>query len=278
MPVEVDHEPEATLVALDAVIRRIDAPERLRENPEGYLRAQGMDGKDLHALVQVGAERILVYRALVHNRMRNATRAFIPRTVARLGASRFRGEFERWVDERAAQSHYLRDVPEEFVRWVIPRWTLDPEIPEYIPDLARHELLDNSVRNDPAGGEPETGQPVALDRPLAFDGTVRLLDYTFAVHRLPADRGDTTAPEPKPTALLVYRDPEHTVRYLELTPFAAASLRRLLAGETVQGALQGAAADLGEPLDDEKLASAATLLADLADRRAMLGAQPQTIS
>lgn len=261
------------MLALDAAIRRADAPARMREDLEGWLREHRVRGDDLRALVAVGAERLLVYRSLVHNRMRNATRAFIPRTAARLGADRIRADFERWVDEAAARSYYLRDVPEEFVEWVIPQWEADLEIPAYIADLARHELLDKTVKNDPAGGEAPTGQPVALDRPLAFDGSARLSTYAFAVHRLPSDRDDRTEPEAVSTALLVYRDREHAVRYLQLTPWAKAVVERLVAGEAVQAALEGAAADLGETLDDEKLASAATLLADLADRGVMLGAR-----
>jgi hypothetical protein len=263
---------ETPLVALDAAIRRADAPSRMQADLEGWLREHGVVGEDLRALVAVGAARLLVYRALVHNRMRNAVRAFVPRTAARLGAERLRADFERWLDACAARSYYLRDVPEEFVAWAIPQWERDPEIPTYIPDLARHELLDNTVKNDPAGGEPPTGRPVALDRPLAFDGSARSMSYAHAVHRLPADTSDRTEPERVPTSLLVYRDAEHKVRYLQLTPWAAAVLARLLAGEPVAPALNGAAEDLGEPLDDDKLASAATLLADLGERGVMLGA------
>src|SRR5688572_5646113 len=267
-----EHRPEPTLVALDAAIRRVDAPDRMREDLARWLAAYGVQGEDLRALVDVGADRMLVYRALVHNRMRNATRAFIPRVVARIGEGRLRADFDRFVDDRAALSYYLRDVPAEFVAWVGPRWQADADIPAYIPDLARHELLDNDVRNDPAGGEAPTGNPVALDRPLAFDGTTRLMRYSFAVHRLSTAKDDRSEPEPAATSLLVYRDAEHKVRYLELSTFAAAALVHLLAGQPVQDALRAAAADLGEPLDDDKLAAAAMLLADLAERGVMLGA------
>lgn len=268
-----DDLPERVVLALDAAIRRADAPARMQADLEGWLREHDVVGDDLRALMAVGAKRLLVYRSLVHNRMHNAARAFVPRTAARLGAQRLRADFERWVDACAARSYYLRDVPEEFVAWAIPQWRDDPDISPYIADLARHELLDNTVKNDPAGGEPDTGRAVALDRPLAFDGTARLMHYAYAVHRLPADKDDRTEPAREPTSLLVYRDAEHQVRYLQLTPWAAAVVEQLLAGKIVQAALHDAAAGLGEPLDDDKLGSAATLLADLADRRVMLGAR-----
>lgn len=266
---------EAPVAALNAVIRAVRAPAALEEDLAGYLREHGVQEDDLHAMLEVGAERMLVYRQLVHNRMRNATRDFIPRTIARLGLARYRADMATFVEDRAAVSPYLRDVPAEFVQWVAPRWAEDPQIPDYLPDLARHELLDADVRNDPRGGEEPTGLPLALDRPLRFDGAVRLCEYGYAVHRLPKDKDDRTEPDAEPTQLLVYRDANHKPRYLALIPFAAALLHELCDNRLpVQAGLQAAAQSQGVPLDDDKLASAAQLLADLAERGVCLGAEP----
>ena len=66
------------------------------------------------------------------------------------------------------------------------------------------------------------------------------------------------------------RDGEHDVRYLELSPLAAALLERLLVGESLKFSLISACATTGsEPA--LALASTATLLADLAARGALLG-------
>jgi uncharacterized protein len=266
---------EAPTRALAAIIRRQDAPTAVTDDLEGYLRAQGVEGEDLAAMLAVGARRLLVYRRLVHNSLRNPTADFIERTVERLGVPRFRRDFEAFVEERGPASRYIRDVPFEFVQWVEPRWHADPAVPAWIPELARHELLDFEVRNDPRGGEPPTGLPLALDRPLRFDGAARLVQYAHAVHRLPLHKSDRTEPEAERTRLLVYRDGKHQARYLALSPFADALLRQLLLErQAVQPALLLAVAALGEPLDDDKLASAAQLLADLAERGVCLGAEP----
>jgi hypothetical protein len=266
---------EAPTRALAAIIRQQGAPDAAQGDLEAYLRRYGVDGDDLPAMLAVGAKRMLVYRRLVHNSMRNATFEFIARTVARLGFERTRGDFEAFVEQRASSSPYLRDVPSEFVQWVAPRWAADPDVPRWIPELARHELLDHAVRNDPRGGEPATQLPLALDRPLRFDGTTRLVRYEHAVHRLPRRKGDRSEPDAEPTRLLVYRDAEHKSRYLALTPFADALLHELVVErKAVQPALLAAAAALGEPLDDDKLGSAAELFADLGERGVCLGAEP----
>lgn len=266
---------DAPTRALAALIRQQAAPEAMQDDLAGWLRAQGVEGDDLQAMLEVGAKRMLVYRQLVHNSLRTPTAELIVRTVARLGVARFRRDFSAFVELRASSSPYIRDVPTEFVEWVTPRWTADPEVPAWVPELARHELLDFEVRNDPRGGEPNTGLPLALARPLRFDGTARLVAYDHAVHRLPTHKGDRSEPQAEPTRLLVYRDAEHKARYLALTPFADALLRQLLAGQAVQPALLAAAAALGEPLDDEKLGAAAELLADLGERGVCLGAEPE---
>jgi len=272
MPGET-HPTEPPIRALNELIRRAGAPDAMRSDLPAWLRAQGVDGDDLDALVSVGADRLLLYRRMVHSRLRNTIRDFIPRAAARL-EQRYAGFVETWMDDQAATTPYLRDVPEQFVRWAVPRWEDDSEVPDYIPCLARHELLQLDVRNDPNGGESQTGNAVALDRPLRFDGAARRVDYAYAVHKLSADVEDRGEPDKVPTSLLVYRDETSKPRYLELTTFAAALLDRLHGhGEALQPALGAACAQLGEPLDDDKLSQAALLLADLAERGVMLGAE-----
>ncbi len=247
-----------------------------REDLRAFAAAHGITGDDLEAIADVGAERFLVYRSLVHNRMRNTIRDFIERTAARLGQQRLRADFAVWIDQVAAHSPYLRDVPAEFVAWASPRWQGDEAVPDYLVDLAHHELLEYDIRNDHRGGEAATGLELALDKPLRFDGAARLMRYDYAVHRLSASLDDREPPQAVPSRLLVYRDDQAKVRYLELTPLAHAVLVQLMEhGKPVAEGLRDACADLGEALDDDRLATAATLLADLAERGVLLGAEPR---
>lgn len=265
---------DPAMQALSAAIRLLDAPAAVRADAPAFLRSFGLDENDIAALLHKGTERFLIYRTLVHNRLRAATREFIPRAVARRGTDAFVRDFARFMQARASTSPYLRDVPGEFVAWVLPQWAADPDLPPYLCDLAQHELLEGEVRNDPHGGERPTGKPVALEEPLLFDGTARLMHYAWAVHKLPYATDDRSEPEARPTTLLVFRDIDAKVRYLELTPWAACVLDQLLVNQLgVREGLQRAAAGLGEPLDDDKLAKTATLLAELSDFGVLMGAR-----
>jgi len=192
--------------------------------------------------------------------------------VARLGPV-FDEWFERFLAERGPRSHYLRDVTTEFLEFFSPLAASDERIPPWAVELARHEALDIVVGSLAETNAPGVAPALDPDRGLAFVATARVVRYDHAVHRLSSDLDDRSAPERTPTALFVYRSPEHDVRYLELTPLAAAILEALLAGATLREALESGTRELGVRLDGTVLDGTARVLADLAERGAALGAR-----
>jgi hypothetical protein len=112
---------------------------------------------------------------------------------------------------------------------------------------------------------------VTLDRPLTFADSARLVRYEWAVHELSADVLATDVPARREVDLLAYRDAEHKVRWLELSPLAAAIAHRLLAGERLEGAI-GAACEEHRTAPAAVATDIARLLADLAKRGVLLGA------
>ncbi|MET0793988.1 MAG: putative DNA-binding domain-containing protein [Polyangiaceae bacterium] len=235
-----------------------------------WLARHQVEGEDAQALSR-DFPRLLVYRKLVRGNLQGALRATIPRTLARLGA-RFALDFDAFLLARPPVSHVLRDVTPSFLDFALPRWASDPSVPAYLADLARHEAVQIEVASLLALPKSHVPAELSLERGVAFIDAVRLLHYTFAVHRLPEDEESRQLPEAAEIDLLVYRSPEHEVRYLELGPFAAALLAGLLERRlSLATALQGAAASVALPLDDELLSRAVRLLADLAERGALLG-------
>jgi hypothetical protein len=221
------------------------------------------------ASIEAAPERFLVYRKLVRNTLRNAVALAIPRTMARLGPL-FDEYFERFLAERGPRTHYLRDVTMELLDFVAPLWAKDGRVPPWIHELARHEALEIVIASLGEAVVPRELGPLDAERSLAFIEAARIVRYGFAVHRLPVSEDDRSEPMREPTALFAYRDAEHDVRYLELTPLAAAFVERLLGGESMKAALLGACAGLGtEPA--RALPGTAALLSDLSARGALLG-------
>ncbi|HEY3253444.1 MAG TPA: putative DNA-binding domain-containing protein, partial [Polyangiaceae bacterium] len=171
--------------------------------------------------------RLLVYRELVRGNLSAALRATMPRTLARLG-SHFADYFAEFLRVSPPVTHYLRDLTPQFLQFALGRWASDPNVPAYLGDLARHEALQVELASLLALPKDHVPAELALDQGVEFIDAVRLVDYAWAVHRLPEDESSRVLPEPSEVSLLVYRSPEHEVRYLELGPFAQALLSSLL--------------------------------------------------
>jgi len=268
----------APMRALGAVIRDPEAPAAIADDDAAYLARSGVEGEDATALASRGTPRLLAYRALVHNRIRNVIDDWIPRSASRLGAERFGADVASFIAEFGPRSPYLREVPAEFVEWVAPRWAKDPRLAPYLLELARYELLRHDVRNDPRGGEIDSGEKLELDWPIRCNSTGRVLTFDWAVHELPKDRDDRTDPAPGPVHLAIFRNRNEAMMYKVLDRYEAALVRRILAAETMREAIFGACSDAEVEISDERLAQVATLLARLAELGLVLGGEPPAAS
>jgi hypothetical protein len=244
-------------------------PARSRAELLALCEKHGVPALDAEALGE-SSERLAVYRDLVRGNLLEALRLSIPRSMARLGPL-FGEYFDRFLQEHAPRTHYLRDVTPELLGFCAPLWAADARVPAYIHELGLHESLHIEVSALPTLPRGHVAAPLALERGVAVGAALRLVHYRHAVHELPDDESDRTLPAERSVALLVYRSPEHEVRYLELTPLASGIIERLLAGDTLGGAVQGAAAAAGSALTEAVLAGAAKLLADLAERGVIWG-------
>lgn len=222
-------------------------------------------------------ERLGVYRDLVRGNLREALRLSIPRSMARLGGA-FDDYFDRFLQERAPQTHYLRDVTPELLHFCAPLWASDARVPAYLHELALHESLHIEISALPSLPRGHVAAPLTLEQGVHFGAALRHVRYEHAVHELPEGEDDTSAPAERPVQLLVYRSPEHEVRYLELSRLASGIVERLLAGESLGGAVMAAAAAENTRLTEAVLEGAAKLLADLAERGVIWGPQPAPAS
>lgn len=212
-----------------------------------------------------------IYRELIHSGLRDAIEIAMPRTVARLGPV-FDEHFLKFLRERGPRTHYLRDVATEFLHFCEPLWAGDGRVPPWATDLARHESLQIEVASAVHAPRSVREEALELELPVRFTASCRLMHYRYAVHRLVAAIEDRTEPTLTQIALFVYRSLEHDVRYLELSPLAAAILQKLLPGrQTLRSALAEACSEHGVSLDELQLRGTAELLADLAERGALLG-------
>jgi hypothetical protein len=251
---------------VDAIAERDEAalgPERR----DAWLADRGLEPQDRDAFAAQSDTSFRVYRAIVRRTLRSAILLELPRTARLLGE-----RFERDVDDYLAKlprSHYLRDLAFELFDAASPGWQADPALPPFASDLARHELSAYEIGSwiDDVGA-PVADEELDLAMPVRTGGGARIYRYGYPVHELA--EGATTL-ERRDTILLAYRDREHDVRYLSLTPLAAEIFDRLAARQPLGAAITGGCEARGVALDDAVLADVSALLADLADRGVLLG-------
>ena len=254
------------LVALGRTVRETSPPGDPDELGR-WLDQRGLESSDREALLGLGPKRLFLYRTLVQKSLEGAISCEIPRTKARL-SERFERDVALYFADEMPRSHYLRDVAFEFVAWATPRWAVDHDLPAFLTDLARHELSAFEVAGASSSGKEIVEPELRLDAAVVLGPSVRVLRYAFPIHCL---RDEDASIDPKPTTLLVYRDSEHDIRYLELTPLAGLILDHLIAKEPLGSAIARACGELqvGFPLEES-----ARFFDDLARRGVLLGAAP----
>lgn len=255
------------------ILRDPEAPAKIASDARGYLISAGVEAHDVERLAAQDPRRLTIYRKLVHRGIAGAVRDEMPRAAARLGDP-FEAWVSRFIDEEGPRSRYLRDVAFEFVAWAAPLWAADPAVPSYLADLARHELSIIASGAEPSRDAADVlaSPDLALDRGVLFHASAQLNRYAYAVHELSSSIDDRTEPARRDVALFAYRDADHEVRFLALSPLAARVVERLLGGATLGAAVEASAAALGFALDGAVLGSTAAVLTDLRDRGALLGA------
>lgn len=180
-------------------------------NPRGRTRPQG-----------VPARRMRVYEELLYNNLEGFLLACFPITRQLLGARAWRGLVRRFFAEHRCHSPLFRDIPGEFLAWIEPLAAeLFPKRP-YLYEFMHYEWVELAVSVAPEDAVPpdcDPGRDLLAVRP-ALNPTARLVGYRYPVHRIrPRYRPDGTGEGAN--WYLVYRDPEHAVRFIALNPVSA---------------------------------------------------------
>jgi len=247
------------------------------EVPREALVRAGVGREDIESL---GTPRFWLYRRLIRHNVVDVIGNLLERTKMRLNAHA-PGAFDAAIDAFLAterpKTHHLRDVPAELVRWVAPRWERREwfgaaKVPTYMIDFARYESEEFSTGTrlaPPPGAETLTDVDAA--KPIVLHGSLALMTTRFPIHTI-APETDAAAVEPleaSETHYAFYRDVDHRVRVLTLTPFVATFARQAMEGAPLLACVQHAAGL--HPVAGDVTAELAKILADWGERGLLLG-------
>ncbi|MDX5333207.1 MAG: putative DNA-binding domain-containing protein [Gammaproteobacteria bacterium] len=227
--------------------------------------------------------RLAVYRELLYNNTRSFIDSGFPVLRAVYAAQGRSGDWDRLTRDffarHRARTPYFLAIGREFLDYLQHEHTPQADDPPFLRELAHYEWVElalsvSDAETDLTGidaqGDLASGIPVLS--PLAWP-----LTYVWPVQRIGPAHIPAEAPD-SPTQLLVYRDAEDLVHFVELNAVSARLLS--LVGENSgegnaavsgRGLLEQIADELGHPKPETVIQGGLALLEDLRDRGALLG-------
>jgi hypothetical protein len=256
--------------------RTAKAPERLRLAQEQF--AAHLRNPAKHAApADVEDRRMEIYRGLFFRNIRSFLSKNFP-VLRKLHSDPAWDELTRDFYERHRSSTPLfTEIPREFLKYLQEeREPREGDLPfmlelahyewvELALSLDQHEIAD--VPADPHG-DLLAGAPVLS--PLAWP-----LSYTYPVHQI-GPKWKPSEPPDAATHLLVYRNRQDQVRFMQLNTVSILLLQTLKANEDTAGLdiLRQLANSLGHPDPEVVISGGRQLLEDFRERDVILGTRP----
>ncbi len=212
--------------------------------------------------------RLAIYRELVFNNIEGFLSSGFP-VLRSLYDDDAWGQLVRdFIRSHRSESPYFLQISEEFLAFLQDEYHPGPQDPPFLLELAHYEwvelALDVSTEEIPAASCPSGLNPEQiLDARLELSPLVWRLSYQFPVHRIGPDYRPQEPPA-EPTFLLVYRNRQQQVRFMESNALTVHLLNLLEAGASGRQALQQLAEELQHSHPDQLLAMGGQLLAQLA--------------
>jgi len=229
------------------------------------------DSRNAPPLAGVPRERMAVYEEIVFNNLFESVSACFPIASKVIGKRKWLKLNQAFMRDYSANSPLFRRIPEQFLQYLNnPSPELQQLIPDYLNSLCHYEWIELLVSSIPETN-PQGIQPngdLAINRPV-FSPTMQLLNYDYAVHKI--------TPRKKPqhkasTQLLVYRNADDTVKFIELNAVTH-RLISLLLNEAIAGeqALTLLAKELQHPQPESIIQFGLTILEDLKNQGVIIG-------
>lgn len=172
--------------------------------------------------VGVSAQRMKVYNELLYNNLESFLLACFPVLHQLLGKRKWGKLVRDFFAEHRCHTPFFRQIPDEFVQYVQSERGVRADDPLFMLELVHYEWIELvlSVSNketplaqiDPEG-DLAKGQP-------ALNPILAMLQYQYPVQRI-GPKFKPLMPPPQPTYLLVFRDAEFNVEFIEMNPVSA---------------------------------------------------------
>jgi hypothetical protein len=218
--------------------------------------------------------RMQIYRELFYNNVENFISGTFPVLRQIYNDANWHGLVREYFSRHRSRTPLFHEIPREFLNWLETGRTGNPADPPFLFELAHYEWVElalaiadsatDCVDVDPHG-DLLHGIPVLS--PLAWH-----LSYRYPVHRIGPDYLPEQ-PEAMPTCLVVYRNRDDEVGFLEVNSVTKRLLELIDAGTNRTGTelLTCIATEMTHPQPDVVIRGGAEIMHNLLHKQILTG-------
>ena len=220
-------------------------------NPDSHPAPAGIEDR-----------RLDIYRNLFFNNVNGFLRQGFPVLHSLLDSDRWQRLARTFFEHHASQTPYFLEIPQEFVSFLASGQGSEPGDPPFMLELAHYEwmelVLDASTETFPETGFHPEGDLLRAIPELS--PLHEILSYHFPVHKICTEFQPQEALE-QPVWLLVYRDRDNCVRFMEINAPTARLLQ--LIGEHPKDTGKAVVGRLAEEMQFADVAALETFSRDI---------------
>ena len=237
------------------------------------------DPDNVPAPADIEDRRMKIYRDLLYNNVEDFLASGFPVLRKIVSDQDWHAMVRDYFRSHQARTPLFPKMTQEFLQYLdTERQEQESDYP-FMKELAHYEWLELAISIDSreiddvkvdSGGDLLKSCPVLS--PLAWPFV-----YTSPVHRISPDFLPSK-PGEQPTYLVVYRDREDEVGFLELNPISARLLELIQAesGQTGEEMLMQIASEIQHPDAQVVVNGGATILQSMHEKDIVLGTRPQS--
>lgn len=219
------------------------------------------------APTDVKEQRVAMYRELFFNNINTFLSSNFPILHKILDGQAWLELAQDFFARHRCKSPYFSEIPEEFLDYLQNERDNPDDLP-FMLELAHYEWVEMALsiaKEDPAANRQIADN--LLEQRIRLSPLAWLLAYQYPVHKI-APTFLPMQPPAQPTFLIVYRDPQDEVSFLEITPMTYRLLEILQDDEGLLTAtcLEQVVAEMQHPNPDAVIAGGLSILKGLAEK------------
>lgn len=222
----------------------------------------------------IEGRRMKIYNDLFYNNVEGFMSDSFPVLRTIISDENWHSLIRRYFHNHKAKTPLFPEMPREFLYFLENEYRPAENDFPFMLELAHYEwaelalsLLDQTLP-EPDTGLDDIANVIPILSPLAW-----ILSYQYPVHQIGPDFLPDTSGE-QPTWLLLYRDREDEVHFMELNPVTARLLQLVQAKQalTSQSLLEQIVQELNHPTPDSVITGGLQIMQDLFARQVLLPA------